>query len=95
MPLLPAFAPVGAMTIWSASLASSATELIAAVALAQGPVPRTPIFVAFRVPNPVPQPVVTEGAVRPLRYPVLFAKRFHGEGGEGGRALCRAGPCRG
>jgi putative peptidoglycan lipid II flippase len=78
MPLYRAFATVGAMTIWSRVLGFIRDVLIAAV-LGAGPVADA-FFVAFRVPN-LFRRLFAEGAFDAAFIP-LFAKRFHGEGGE-------------
>ena len=80
MPLYRAFATVGAMTIWSRILGFIRDVLIAAV-LGAGPVADA-FFVAFRVPN-LFRRLFAEGAFDAAFIP-LFAKRFHGEGGEEG-----------
>lgn len=80
MPLYRAFATVGAMTIWSRVLGFIRDVLIAAV-LGAGPVADA-FFVAFRVPN-LFRRLFAEGAFDAAFIP-LFAKRFHGEGGEEG-----------
>ena len=80
MPLYRAFATVGAMTIWSRILGFIRDVLIAAV-LGAGPVADA-FFVAFRVPN-LFRRLFAEGAFDAAFIP-LFAKRFHGEGGEQG-----------
>ena len=80
MPLYRAFATVGAMTIWSRILGFIRDVLIAAV-LGAGPVADA-FFVAFRVPN-LFRRLFAEGAFDAAFIP-LFAKRFHGEGGEDG-----------
>src|SRR6187402_2558057 len=74
MALYRAFATVGAMTIWSRVLGFIRDVMIAAV-LGAGPVADA-FFVAFRVPN-LFRRLFAEGAFVPL-----FAKRFHGDGGE-------------
>jgi putative peptidoglycan lipid II flippase len=78
MALYRAFATVGAMTIWSRVLGFIRDVLIAAV-LGAGPVADA-FFVAFRVPN-LFRRLFAEGAFDAAFIP-LFAKRFHGEGGE-------------
>src|SRR4029079_18403065 len=78
MPLYRAFATVGAMTTWSRILGFIRDVLIAAV-LGAGPVADA-FFVAFRVPN-LFRRLFAEGAFNAAFIP-LFAKRFHGEGGE-------------
>ena len=78
MALYRAFAAVGAMTIWSRVLGFIRDVLIAAV-LGAGPVADA-FFVAFRVPN-LFRRLFAEGAFDAAFIP-LFAKRFHGEGGE-------------
>jgi putative peptidoglycan lipid II flippase len=80
MPLYRAFATVGAMTVWSRVLGFIRDVLIAAV-LGAGPVADA-FFVAFRVPN-LFRRLFAEGAFDAAFIP-LFAKRFHGEGGEEG-----------
>ena len=91
MALYRAFATVGAMTIWSRVLGFIRDVMIAAV-LGAGPVADA-FFVAFRVPN-LFRRLFAEGAFDAAFVP-LFAKRFHGDGGEvGGARLRRAGPCR-
>jgi putative peptidoglycan lipid II flippase len=80
MPLYRAFATVGAMTVWSRILGFIRDVLIAAV-LGAGPVADA-FFVAFRVPN-LFRRLFAEGAFDAAFIP-LFAKRFHGEGGEEG-----------
>ncbi|HYB05816.1 MAG TPA: murein biosynthesis integral membrane protein MurJ [Methyloceanibacter sp.] len=80
MALYRAFAAVGAMTIWSRVLGFIRDVLIAAV-LGAGPVADA-FFVAFRVPN-LFRRLFAEGAFDAAFIP-LFAKRFHGEGGEAG-----------
>ena len=80
MALYRAFATVGAMTIWSRVLGFIRDVMIAAV-LGAGPVADA-FFVAFRVPN-LFRRLFAEGAFDAAFVP-LFAKRFHGEGGEGG-----------
>jgi len=80
MPLYRAFATVGAMTTWSRILGFIRDVLIAAV-LGAGPVADA-FFVAFRVPN-LFRRLFAEGAFDAAFIP-LFAKRFHGEGGEQG-----------
>src|SRR6476661_2324051 len=80
MPLYRAFATVGAMTTWSRILGFIRDVLIAAV-LGAGPVADA-FFVAFRVPN-LFRRLFAEGAFDAAFIP-LFAKRFHGEGGEEG-----------
>jgi putative peptidoglycan lipid II flippase len=78
MALYRAFATVGAMTIFSRALGFVRDVLIAAV-LGAGPVADA-FFVAFRVPN-LFRRLFAEGAFDAAFIP-LFAKRFHGEGGE-------------
>jgi putative peptidoglycan lipid II flippase len=78
MALYRAFATVGAMTIWSRVLGFIRDVLIAAV-LGAGPVADA-FFVAFRVPN-LFRRLFAEGAFDAAFIP-LFAKRFHGDGGE-------------
>jgi putative peptidoglycan lipid II flippase len=78
MPLYRAFATVAAMTIWSRVLGAIRDVLIAAV-LGAGPIADA-FFVAFRVPN-LFRRLFAEGAFDAAFIP-LFAKRFHGEGGE-------------
>ena len=78
MALYRAFATVGAMTIWSRVLGFIRDVLIAAV-LGAGPVADA-FFVAFRVPN-LFRRLFAEGAFDSAFIP-LFAKRFHGDGGE-------------
>ena len=78
MALYRAFATVGAMTIVSRVLGFIRDMLIAAV-LGAGPVADA-FFVAFRVPN-LFRRLFAEGAFNAAFIP-LFAKRFHGEGGE-------------
>ncbi|MGH6827091.1 murein biosynthesis integral membrane protein MurJ [Methyloceanibacter sp.] len=80
MALYRAFATVGAMTIWSRVLGFVRDVLIAAV-LGAGPIADA-FFVAFRVPN-LFRRLFAEGAFDAAFIP-LFAKRFHGEGGEEG-----------
>jgi putative peptidoglycan lipid II flippase len=80
MALYRAFATVGAMTIWSRVLGFIRDVLIAAV-LGAGPIADA-FFVAFRVPN-LFRRLFAEGAFNAAFIP-LFAKRFHGEGGEEG-----------
>jgi putative peptidoglycan lipid II flippase len=80
MTLYRAFATVGAMTIWSRVLGFIRDVLIAAV-LGAGPIADA-FFVAFRVPN-LFRRLFAEGAFDAAFIP-LFAKRFHGEGGEAG-----------
>jgi putative peptidoglycan lipid II flippase len=80
MALYRAFATVGAMTIWSRGLGFIRDVLIAAV-LGAGPIADA-FFVAFRVPN-LFRRLFAEGAFDAAFIP-LFAKRFHGEGGEEG-----------
>ena len=80
MALYRAFATVGAMTIWSRVLGFIRDVLIAAV-LGAGPIADA-FFVAFRVPN-LFRRLFAEGAFDAAFIP-LFAKRFHGEGGEEG-----------
>jgi putative peptidoglycan lipid II flippase len=72
------FATVGAMTIVSRVLGFVRDMLIAAV-LGAGPVADA-FFVSFRVPN-LFRRLFAEGAFDAAFIP-LFAKRFHGEGGE-------------
>jgi putative peptidoglycan lipid II flippase len=78
MTLYRAFATVGAMTIWSRVLGFIRDVLVAAV-LGAGPVADA-FFVAFRVPN-LFRRLFAEGAFDAAFIP-LFARRFHGEGGE-------------
>src|SRR5271169_5980858 len=78
MTLYRAFVTVGAMTIWSRVLGFIRDVLVAAV-LGAGPVADA-FFVAFRVPN-LFRRLFAEGAFDAAFIP-LFAKRFHGEGGE-------------
>ena len=78
MALYRAFATVGAMTIWSRVLGFIRDVMIAAV-LGAGPVADA-FFVAFRVPN-LFRRLFAEGAFDAAFVP-LFAKRFHGDGGE-------------
>jgi putative peptidoglycan lipid II flippase len=78
MALYRAFATVGAMTIWSRILGFIRDVMIAAV-LGAGPVADA-FFVAFRVPN-LFRRLFAEGAFDAAFVP-LFAKRFHGDGGE-------------
>ena len=78
MALYRAFATVGAMTAFSRILGFVRDVLIAAV-LGAGPVADA-FFVAFRVPN-LFRRLFAEGAFNAAFIP-LFAKRFHGEGGE-------------
>ena len=78
MALYRAFATVGAMTIFSRVLGFVRDVLIAAV-LGAGPVADA-FFVAFRIPN-LFRRLFAEGAFDAAFIP-LFAKRFHGEGGE-------------
>src|SRR4029077_8815819 len=80
MTLYRAFATVGAMTIWSRVLGFIRDVLIAVV-LGAGPIADA-FFVAFRVPN-LFRRLFAEGAFDAAFIP-LFAKRFHGEGGEAG-----------
>lgn len=78
MALYRAFATVGAMTVFSRVLGFARDVLIAAV-LGAGPVADA-FFAAFRLPN-LFRRLFAEGAFDAAFIP-LFAKRFHGEGGE-------------
>src|SRR6476646_4977522 len=80
MTLYRAFATVGAMTIWS-RLPAFIRDVLIAVVLGAGPIADA-FFVAFRVPN-LFRRLFAEGAFDAAFIP-LFAKRFHGEGGEAG-----------
>jgi putative peptidoglycan lipid II flippase len=79
MALYRAFATVGAMTVFSRVLGFVRDILIAAV-LGAGPIADA-FFVAFRIPN-LFRRLFAEGAFDAAFIP-LFAKRFHGEEGEG------------